>query len=131
MDEEEDDEEEDAEEGYEDMVDQTGSFRHEEGPSASEIEGKRRLQQMFRYVCCGLESWRIQRRCCVMYEYRLGDCRASVFLHPWISQKLSMLPTYYGAHPHALPRHPGTALGKLSKSETTLRAELYDPQHAS
>ena len=52
VDEEEDDEEEDAEEGYEDMVDQTGSFRHEEGPSAIEIEGKRRLQQMFRYGCC-------------------------------------------------------------------------------
>ncbi|KAK2179528.1 hypothetical protein NP493_486g02048 [Ridgeia piscesae] len=29
------------------MVDQTGSYRHEEGPSAMEIEGKRRLQQMF------------------------------------------------------------------------------------
>jgi len=50
VDEEEDDEEEDAEEGYEDMVDQTGSYRHEEGPSAMEIEGKRRLQQMFRWA---------------------------------------------------------------------------------
>lgn len=52
VDEEEDDEEEDAEEGYEDMVDQTGSYRHEEGPSAIEIEGKRRLQQMLRYLSC-------------------------------------------------------------------------------
>ena len=46
MDEDEDDDDEEAEEGYEDLVDNQ-QYRLEEGPNARDIEGKRRLEEMW------------------------------------------------------------------------------------
>ncbi len=46
MDEDDEEEEDEAEEGYEDLVDDTG-VRREEGPSAADIESRRRLEQIW------------------------------------------------------------------------------------
>ena len=47
MDEDEDEEDEDEEEGYNDIVDRDVVYQ-DEGPSARDIDGRRRLEEMMR-----------------------------------------------------------------------------------